>query len=288
MTRRKVIVTVAPTSNFHGKEANPALPVTPAEIADSVYDCYNAGASVVHLHARDENMIQSNDVNIFRDMNNRIRQKCNIILQNSTAPANKPGMELSIDDGLSVLDAGAEMLSLDCGPLVVKFGDVTRTQVWTRDWLTNAASEMQKRNLKPEMEIFNNTNLEDVINVLKPAGVINMPPSVTLVLGMNRAAQGGMEYSMDNLYFMVKKIPSEFVWTAMGIGGANQHRATCGALLLGGNVRVGFEDNIYYRPGELATSNAQLVERIVLTIRDMGMEPATPDEAREILCIKKQ
>lgn len=283
MQKKKIIVTVAPTSNFHGKDTCPALPCTPQEIADAVYDCYNAGASVVHLHARDENLVQSNDVNIFRDMNTRIRAKCNIILQNSTAPAVKPGAVE--DDGLSVLDAGCEMCSLDCGILHLKFGDLQIFNKWTRDWLLGAAKKAQDRGIKTELEIFNPTNLEDVINILKPAGVLNDPVSMTLVMGMK--AQGAQAFTPENLMHLTRMIPKDYIWTAMGVGAANQHKATCMALALGGNVRVGFEDNIYYRPGELAKSNAQLVERIVTTALDMGYDIANPNEAREMLGLKK-
>lgn len=283
--KKKIIVTVAPTSNFHGKDANPALPCTPAEIADAVYDCYNAGAAVVHLHARDEHLVQSNDVNIFRDMNDRIRAKCSIILQNSTAPAVKPGAVE--DDGLSVLDAGCEMCSIDCGILHLKFGELQIFNKWTRDWLVSAAQKALDRGIKPELEIFNPSNLEDVIHILKPAGVLPDPISLTFVMGMG--AQGAQKFTPENLMHLVRMTPDrDFLWGAMGVGGANQHKATCMALALGGNVRVGFEDNIYYRPGELAKSNAQLVERIVTTARDMGYDIASPDEARAILGIQKK
>lgn len=284
MAKRKIIVTVAPTSNFHGKEANPALPVTPKEIGEDAYRCYNAGAAIVHIHARDKNGGQTNDLNVFKEINTEVRSKCNIILQNSTAPAMIP--ESTVDDGLSVLDAGAEMCSLDCGLGLVTYKNMEKFTMWTRKWLLNTAKAMQERNIKPELEIFNHAQLEDVINILMPAGVINDPPSFNFVMGMQKANQGSIEYSMENLTHLVRKLPPNALFGAMGIG-AQQHPATIASLLLGGNVRVGFEDNIYFRKGELATGNAQLVERIVGIATDLGYEIASPDEARAILGITK-
>ena len=283
MSKRKIIVTVAPTSNFHGKEANPSLPITPQEIAEETYRCYNAGASIVHLHARDKNEVQTNDLNVFKEINASIREKCDIILQNSTAPAMIPGS--TVDDGLSVLDAGAEMCSLDCGIGVVTYKGQERPLMWTREWLVNAARAMQERGIKPELEIFNHSQLEDVINILMPTGVLDDPPSFNFVMGMQKANQSAIEYSMENLTHLVRKLPQNALFGAMGVG-PSQHAATISSLLLGGNVRVGFEDNIYIRKGELATSNAQLVERIIGVATDLGLEIATPDEARAILGIK--
>lgn len=282
MAKRKLIVTVAPTSNFHGKEANPALPEQPKEIAEDVYRCYNAGASVVHIHARDKNGVQTNDVNVFREINTEVRTKCDIILQNSTAPANKPGT--TVDDGLSVLDAGPEMCSLDCGVIAVGYkGDIT-IQMWTREWLRNAAKMMLDRGIKPEMEIFNPTQLEDVRNILIAEGLVKKPYSMTFVFNMHKTAQGAVQWDPENLFHYVHKLPQDALFSAMGVG-PSQHPSTLMTMLMGGNVRVGFEDNIYYRYGELAKGNAQLVERIVGIAGDLGYEIASPSEARDILGI---
>jgi 3-keto-5-aminohexanoate cleavage enzyme len=118
MADRKVIITVAPSSNFQGKEANPAIPYTPAEIAEQVHGAWNAGASLAHMHARDRNGNQTNDVNVFREINAAVRAKCDIIIQNSIAPALGPNAGTA-EDGLQVLDAGAEMSSIDMGISVV-------------------------------------------------------------------------------------------------------------------------------------------------------------------------
>jgi 3-keto-5-aminohexanoate cleavage enzyme len=284
MAKRKIIVTVAPTSNFHGKEANPALPEQPKEIAQEVYRCLNAGASIAHIHARDLQGRPTNDVNVFKEIKAEVSAKCNIIQQFSTAPAMNATSH--IDDGLQVLDAEPEMASLDCGLMQAYFGDLVKPTLWDRNWLRNAASLMKERGIKPELEIFNHAQLEDVVEIFMPEGLIEGNPSFNFVFGMLKINQGSIQFSMENLTHMVRKLPPNAYFGAMGIG-PQQHQATISSLLLGGNVRVGFEDNIYYRKGELATSNAQLVERIVGIATDLGYEIASPDEAREMLGIKK-
>lgn len=284
MAKRKIIVTVAPTSNFHGKEANPALPEQPKEIAEEVYRCLNAGAAIAHIHARDKQGVPTNDVNVFKEIKSEVSAKCNIIQQFSTAPAMIP--ESHIDDGLQVLDAYPEMASLDCGLMQAYTGKFIKPTLWDRDWLINAAKIMQERNIKPELEIFNHAQLEDVVNIFMPMGIIDGPASFNFVFGMQKINQGSIQFSMENLTHLVRKLPSNVYFGAMGIA-AQQHQATIASLLLGGNVRVGFEDNIYFRKGELAKSNAQLVERIVGIATDLGYEIASPDEAREMLGLKK-
>jgi 3-keto-5-aminohexanoate cleavage enzyme len=146
---------------------------------------------------------------------------------------------------------------------------------------------MLELGIKPEIECFNVESLEDVIGVLYPAGVLPDPVSVTLVMGMNRVSQGAISYTQKNHDHMIDMLPKGFNWTTMAIA-ANQLPAVTYGVLKGGNARVGMEDNIYYRHGELAKSNAQLVERMVRIIRELEYDVATPDEAREILKLKKR
>jgi 3-keto-5-aminohexanoate cleavage enzyme len=279
---RKVIVTVAPTSNFQGKEANPALPIQPDEVAQSVYEAYNAGASLAHLHARDVNGIQTNDTEVFKDINLRIRNKCNIIIQNSIAPALGPNPN-SADDGLAVLDALPEMASLDMGISVVAAHGKEIIIEWTRNFLRKAARMMEERNIKPELEIFNDSQLDDAIMLINE-GVLKPPFSFSFVTGMNRVNQGAVAYSPQRIANYVAMLPANSRFSTLGIG-PNQLPAALTSVLMGGNARVGFEDNIYYSKGVLATSNAQLVERLVRCIRDLGLEVASPEEARLMLGI---
>jgi 3-keto-5-aminohexanoate cleavage enzyme len=277
---RKVIVTVAPTSNFQGKEANPALPIQPDEVAQSVYEAYNAGASLAHLHARGPDGVQTNDTAVFREINGRIREKCDIIIQNSIAPALGPNPN-SADDGLAVLDAMPEMASLDMGISVVSVRGKEIIIEWTRNFLRKAARMMDERNIKPELEIFNDSQLDDAIMLINE-GVLKPPFSFSFVMGMNRVNQGAVAYSPQRSMNYVAMLPPNSRFSTLGIGPA-QLPAALTSVLLGGNARVGFEDNIYYSRGVLATSNAQLVERLVRCIEDLGLQVASPDEARLML-----
>jgi len=286
MAKRKVIITVAQTGNFQGKNANPNLPEQPSEIVSSAYDCYNAGAAIVHLHARDKEGNSSNDPEIFAEINSGVRARCNLIVQNSTAPATKPNSVA--DDGLALLDlpreALPEMCSLDCSLITTSWQDLTFIYMWTRQWLLDTARRMKELGIKPELEVFNPTSLEDVFGVLQPAGVLPEPISLTFVMGMNKVSQGSIAYSQQNLDFMIAKLPANQTvhFTTMAIA-AHQLQGTVYGMLKGGNVRVGMEDNIYYTKGQLANSNAQLVERMTRIIRELDMDVATPDEARSIL-----
>jgi len=289
--KRKVIITVAQTGNFQGKAQNPNLPEQPSEIIQSAYDCYNAGAAVVHIHARDKEGNSCNDPNVFAEVNTGVRAKCNIITQNSTAPATKPGSEA--DDGVELLynmkdpSCLPEMCSLDTSLITTVWGDLSFIYRWERDWLQKQAKRMLELGIKPEIEAFNPSSVEDVFGFLYPSGFLPDPVSMTFVMGMNKVSQGAISFSQPNLDFMLSLLPKDrYVnWSTMAIG-SNQLEGVTYGLLKGGNVRVGMEDNIYYSYGNLATSNAQLVERMVRIIRELEMEVATPDEAREILKLK--
>lgn len=282
MTTRKVIITIAPTSNFHGKDANPALPEQPDEIARDVRDCCNAGAAIAHIHARDRHGVQTNDVEVFREINAKVRAASDIIIQNSIAPALKPGGSTA-DDGLAALDAGPEMASLDLAISVPNFRGTELIIEWTRSWQRKAAKMMLDRGIKAEMEIFNNSSMDDA-NELIVAGLLTKPYSFSFVLGMHKVNQGSTRWSPKHLMHLVDLLPPDSLFSALGVGTA-QVPATTMSLILGGGARVGFEDNIYYRRGELATSNAQLVERVVRMVHDLGLDVASPEEAREMLGI---
>lgn len=288
---RKVIITVAQTGAFQGKEANPNIPLTPKEIADSAYDCYNAGAAIVHIHARDKDGLSTNDPKVYSEIGSGIKAKCDMILQYSTAPANREGT--GAEDGMKLLyDKDLfkpEMCSLDCSLISTSWQGRTFVYEWYRDFLVKYAGMMKELGIKPELECFEPTSIEDVFNVLEPAGVLDDPVSLSFVMGMDRISQGAISFSEENLDFMIKKLPRDrFVnFSTISIGAKNHVPGMAMTVLKGGGARVGMEDNIYYGPGELLKSNAQMVERAVRIIRELGLEVATPDEAREILKLKK-
>ena len=283
MKRKEVIITVAPSSNFHGKDANPNLPEQPEEIANATYDCYNAGASIVHIHARDKNGVQTNDVEVFKEINSLVRSKCDIIIQNSIAPALKPGSNGDPYDGLQTLDALPEMASLDVGIACINQKDRELIIPWTYNFLKKAAELMLEKGIKPELEIANNSNFELVYRLIND-NVLTKPYCFNFIMGMNRVNQCAVPFTAKHLMHYLDLLPEDSYFSTMGIGNV-QLPATMFSVLVGGNVRVGFEDNIYFSKGQLAASNAQLVERIAKWIRELELEVATPERAREILGI---
>lgn len=290
MATRKIIITVAQTGAFHGKESNPNIPLTPKEIADSAYDCYNAGASIIHIHARDKEGLSTNDPKVYSEIGSGIKAKCDVILQYSTAPANRPGT--NAEDGMKLLyDPDLfkpEMCSLDCSLIGTSWGDRTFVYEWYRPFLLKYAKMMKDMGIKPELECFEPTSIEDVFNILQPAGVLEGPVSLSFVMGMDKISQGAISFSEENLDFMIRKLPKDqFVnFSTISIGAKNHVPGMAMTVLKGGGARVGMEDNIYYAPGRLLKSNAEMVERAVRIIHELGMEVATPAEAKEILKLK--
>lgn len=275
----KVIVTVALTGALVTKKMNPSLPEQPEEIAQAAYDCYNAGAAVAHFHARDKDGVPTGSADVFRDIHERARNKCSVILQDSTGG----GSNLTIEQRTECLEARPEMASLNMGTMVRTIGEMAGTPFMnTRADIEAFVTRMNQFGVKPEMEVYNLSMLRDVRIVIEK-GLIQKPYCVNLILGM--AYQGALE--ANPLYFTtyLQYLPEDCYFNSLGVGPAQTPVATLG-MIYGGNARVGLEDNIYYSKGELAKSNAQLVERIVRIARDLGKEPATPEEARKILGLK--
>ena len=275
----KVIITVAQTGALVTKAMNPALPEQPEEIAVSAYDCYNEGAAIVHIHARDKEGKTTGSADVFRDIHERIRKRCNIIIQDSTGG----GANLTIEQRTECLEAYPEMGSLNMGTMVRTLGEAAGTPFMnTRADIEAFVTRMNQFGVKPEMEIYNLTMFREVRNVIEK-GLIQKPYCVNLILGM--AYQGALEADLRYFPTYLQYLPEDAYFNSLGVGPAQTPVATLG-MLFGGNVRVGLEDNVYYRKGELAKSNAQLVARIVRIARDLGKEPATPEEARQILGLK--
>ena len=287
----KVIVTVAVTGNFQGKESNPAFPLGAENIANSVYECWNEGASIVHIHGRMEDGSPTNDPSFFEEVSRKIREKnCDIIIQHSMAPAN-PYL-LGLDTNVADIDHGArtsktipppEMVSLEVAPSNMILGDQIIETPWNRVWAEGIAEELQKKGIKPEVELYNNSDMDD-LEYLIGKGVLNKPYYMSFVLGMHRINNQASRYSPKHLMHLVDLLPPDSLFSVVAIGKI-QFQAETLSLLLGGNVRVGFEDNIYLSKGQLADSNAQLVEKIVRISRDIGREIVSPSETRKVLGI---
>jgi 3-keto-5-aminohexanoate cleavage enzyme len=293
MSKPKVIVTVAPTGGMANKKMNPNLPTQPQEIADDTYRCYNAGASVVAVHARRPDDEATCDPAIYSHINRLIRDKCDIILNNSTGGGINGDMVRELDNGLweiqweerlkGMQGDGVEMCTLDAQTVIASFGGKEILVATPPSRIRQIAEMMKERGIKPEWEVF---GLADIVQDVQRAineGLDDAPHFINIVIGAN-AFQGALPYTPRLLQTMVDHLPRNSVFNVSAIGAA-QLPAAMNSLLLGGHVRVGLEDNLYYRQGELA-SNVQLVERLVRLVREMGYEPATSDEAREIIGLR--
>lgn len=288
-----MIVTIAPTGGMASKKQNPNIPTQPEEIAEDVYRCYEAGASVVAVHARRPDDAATCNPAIYRDINQRIRAKCDIVINNSTGGGINGDMlkestdgflEISWEERLKGLEAGAEMCTLDPTTIVASFEGREILMNTSPERCRELAAKMQDKGIKPEWEVFSPTHLLQDVNRLLEAGLDEAPYFINFVLGADRGFQGAMPYSPKILQDMVDLIPEGANFNVSAIG-PSQLNAALQSLLLGGHVRVGLEDNLYYERGVLA-NNVQLVERIVRIIRELGMEPATPAEARGIMGLK--
>jgi len=275
----RVIVTVAQTGALVSKAQNPNVPEQPDEIAASAYDCYNEGAAIIHIHARDKDGKPTGSAEVFREIHQKIRAKCNVIIQDSTGG----GPNLTVEQRTECLEAYPEMASLNMGTIMRTMGPYAGTPFAnTRGDIEAFVTRMKEFGVKPEMEVYNLTMFREVNNLIRK-GLVEKPYYVDLILGM--AYQGALEGDPRYLPVYLQFLPPDTLFNSLGVGAAQTPVATMG-MILGGCVRVGLEDNIYYHKGELAKSNAQLVARIVRIARDLGKEPAKPEEAREILGLK--
>lgn len=291
MSKRKVIVTIAPTGGMAFKSQNPNLPTQPAEIAADVVRCWKAGASVAAIHARRPDDGATCDASVYREINSRIRDAgCGIVLNNSTGGGvhgdmlrELPGgrWEIDFDERLKGMEAGAEMCTLDATTLNMTIGDREVLMDTPLSRGRQLAVGMKARGIKPEWEVFSASHILQDASTLIGEGHDDEPYFINLVMNVHRTFQNATPYSPKNLQTMVDTLPPGAIFGVSGIG-ASQLEANVAALLLGGHARVGLEDNLYYRHGELAT-NLQLTERIVRVIHELDMETATPTEARALM-----
>ena len=281
----KTIITAALTGAV--TPAGYKIPETPQQIANEAYDAWKLGAAVVHLHMRADDGLGAMDKEKFRETIKLIRshKDCDVII-NCTSSGASPEHPATDDERMAHHRelSGIEMGSYDAGSFNWMPGGVF---VNSPQFLQKLGDLYMEKGIKPELECFNPESVEDVFNVLVPAGVLEEPVSLSFVMGMDRISQGSISFSEENLDFMIKKLPKDrFVnFSTISIGAKHHVPGMAMTVLKGGGARVGMEDNIYYAPGELLKSNAQMVERAVRIIRELGMEVATPDEARKILSL---
>ena len=281
----KVVITIATTGGLHGKEANPALPEQPHEIISDFHDCYNAGAAVAHMHVRDPDGRTCSDLGIYHEVVDGVMDRC-------------PGMITQVGNGIGIWfdDAGVgqpfteevRMALLDIAPqpdmLTVNAGTFHfdhKGQEWlfanSKQWNTKFIEGCNYRGIANEIEVY---DLSHIANALELAekGALKAPLHISFVMGI----RGGIPATPANLLAMLDATPEDSSWQIVSIG-RHQLPLSTMAVAMGGNIRVGMEDNVFYRRGQLAKSNAQLVERAVRIVRELGREVATPEEAREML-----
>ena len=277
----KVIITVAQTGAWPlaTKALNPDLPEQPEEIAESAYACYQEGAAICHIHARDKEGKSTGTKEVFQEIHERIRSKCNIILQDSTGG----GPNLTFEQRIECLQAKPEMASLNMGSLMRVSGQYKGIAFANlREDIETYVTRMRDLGIKPEMEVYSHAMFREVENLIKK-GLVEKPYYINLVLGMTY--QGALDATPKYLNSLIEFLPEDVIFNVTAVGAA-QLPLTTMSMILGGCIRVGMEDNIYYRKGELTKSNAQLVARAVRIARELNKEPATPDEARKLLGIK--
>ncbi|MEZ3143506.1 3-keto-5-aminohexanoate cleavage protein [Halobaculum sp. MBLA0143] len=266
-----VIVTAALTGGVQGREAHPELPETPAEIAAAAADCEAAGASVVHLHARRDNGERAFSTERFQAVTDAVRAATDdVIVQHSTGGTAAPP---ALRAEPLRTDPPPAMASLDVGP-VNRYDRLTAEN--TRDTVAGLHDEMRERGIVPELEVFNDGHLNEALSILDR---FDDPPYLNLIFGPGTLSPPHPR----RLLAAVERLPDRAEFTVLGFG-RHQLPLTTLSILLGGHVRVGLEDNLYYREGEYAT-NDRLVARSVRLAEELGRPVASPAEARAILGI---
>jgi len=268
----KLIITAALTGAETSKEANPNLPVSPAEIIESAWRCWQAGASIVHLHARKPDGTSTQDPQVFGEIISGIRERCpGCIVQVSTGGA----VGMTPQERLQPVMLKPDMATLSTGS--VNFGN--DLFVNTMEDIRTFAKTMVEQGVKPEVEVFDSGMVQNALTLVRE-GILDLPQHFDFVLGV----PGAMPGTPEALMFLRNLLPEGCTWTVAGIGRAELPLGAM-AIILGGHVRVGFEDNIYYKKGQLSQGNEQLVQRMVRLAAELGRPVATPAEAREILNI---
>ena len=290
----EVIVTCAVTGAGDTLGKHPEVPVTPEQISNAAIAAAKAGASVAHIHVRDpETGLGSRDTNLFKEVVERIRDSETDVVINLTAgmggdwiPSEEdpsmpgPGTDMiGPEERLAhVKEIHPEICSLDCGTM--NFGNGNEIYISPPGYLREMASMIQEWGVKPELEVFELGQIRFAKQMIKE-GLINEPPMFQICLGI----PWGAEQTVDSMKVMKDELPTNASWASFGIGRMQMPMAAA-AVAMGGNVRVGLEDNLYLEKGVLA-SNDQLVTRVIEIIQRMGSRVLSPKETRDKLKLKK-
>lgn len=267
----KLIITAAICGAEVTKEQNPAVPYTVDEIVREAKSAVDAGAAIVHLHVREDDGTPTQSKERFKECIDAIYKVCpDVIIIPSTGGA----VGMTAEERLQPTELMPEMATLDCG--TCNFGDDVFEN--TMPMMRAFGKRMLENNIKPEYECFEMGHLDTILTMARKGQVPGAPMQFNFVLGV----PGCTPATVDNLCWMVNKIPAGSTWTATGIG-RHAFLLAAPAIVMGGNVRVGFEDNLNIGRGVLAKSNGELVAKVVRLAKELGREPATSAEARAIL-----
>ena len=270
----KLIITAAISGAEVTKEMNPAVPYTIEELAKEAKSAYNAGASIIHLHVRYDDGTPTQDKERFRVVMDAIKKECpDVIIQPSTGGA----VGMSNDERLQPTELLPEMATLDCGTLNFGGDEIFEN---TENTIKYFGKRMIDLGIKPELEVFDKSMIDMALRLAKQ-GYILPPFHFDFVMGVN----GGISGELRDFVFMRGSIPSDATYTVAGIG-RYEFPLAAAAIIDGGHVRVGFEDNLNISRGVLAKSNGELVEKVVRIAKEFGREIASPTDARRILGLK--
>lgn len=286
-----MMICVAVNGGIQGKELHAGIPETPEEIADSVQAAYVAGASMVHVHARDPGNLTNGArrTSDWAEVNAKIRERCPEIIINSTTGGD---LTMTMEERLSCLDSHPEVASLNLTPDMSKFVLKARAAPlphprpeilidtcvpFTYGQIAHFAGEMKRRGIKPELETYH-TGGAWVVRELIQQRLIEPPYLVQTVMG----AQTASFPTPENVLQLLRELPPESIWLCSGLGPFQLPMTTL-ALLMGGHVRVGLEDNLYYSRGRKFRDNAEAVTRVVRLAHELNRAVATPSFARRML-----
>jgi 3-keto-5-aminohexanoate cleavage enzyme len=279
-----IIITCALTGGIHGKEANPNLPEQPDEIVEQGIAAWQAGAAVLHVHARNPDGSNTMDPAIYAELHERLCATTDAVVQLTTGGSPL----LTVAERLNTVLLAPEMCSLNMG--LLNFF-IRGRQVFFpnhRDDIERFAREMKAREVKPEFEVYNSAMLEEVAHLLE-LQIFEPPYAINVVL--HTPTQGGQRGTPANLMDLVQRlrdlpVPGETLRVTVSSMGRTQLPITTIGLAMGLNVRVGMEDNVLYRRGEPLRENAQLVARTVRLVHELDRRPATSEEARRLLGLR--
>jgi uncharacterized protein (DUF849 family) len=277
----RVVISAALTGALTTRDQCEHIPYTPEEIAEDAAAVREAGAAVAHIHARTDDGAPTFDTGTYREIHEAVRERTDIVVNFSTGAVGEP-----VESRLEYLRAvEPEVAALNMGSMNYAKYSESRDEFVFDMVFENPFSEirqflgtMNEHGVKPELECFDTGHVGNIRPFLE-SGELSHPVHFSLIMGV----LGGIPASVENLAHQVRGLPADATWQVIGIS-RDQWRLVAAALAMGGNVRVGLEDNFYLPDGEMAT-NAELVTKAAELARDVGREPATPDEAREILGI---